>query len=122
MMTQVGSMTANGEIGSRLARLPLVLVLTVGLLLSLLHCTGCGLSFAGSDSAVVAMSTDPGSAPDVPEQLLPCHAGHCLSHVTAQLVTVVLTPVNHALRPPVSGREQFPASVAGLPLFKPPRA
>ena len=46
MMTQVGSMTANGEIGSRLARLRLVLVLTVGLLLSLLHCTGCGLSFA----------------------------------------------------------------------------
>jgi len=121
-MTQFGILAADIDTGRRLCRLSLVLLLTVGLLLSLLHCTGCGPSFAGSDSAVVAMNTDSGSAPDVPEQLLPCHAGHCLSHVTAQLVTVILTPADDALRPPVSGREQFPATVAGLPLFKPPRA
>jgi hypothetical protein len=34
------------EIGRRLSRLPLVLLLTVGLLLSLLHCAGCGSDFA----------------------------------------------------------------------------
>lgn len=120
-MTQA-AVAAKGDIGSRLARLPLVLLLTVGLLLSLLHCTGCGQSFAGSDSAVVAMSTDSDSAPDVPEQLLPCHAGHCLAHVTAPYGIVTLTPLDHAVRLPGSGREQFPASIAGLPLFKPPRA
>ena len=30
------------EIGSRLIRLPVVVLVTIGLLLSLLHCTGSG--------------------------------------------------------------------------------
>ena len=50
-MTQF-DMTANTQIGSRLGRLPFVLLLTVGLLLSLLHCTGCGLAFANTDAAM----------------------------------------------------------------------
>jgi hypothetical protein len=105
-----------------LTRLPLVLLLTVGLLLSLLHCTGCGLSFAESGFDVVAVNTDSGSAQDTPEQLLPCHSGHCLSHATAQQSMTTLTPADHAGRLPASGQEQSPATVAGLPLFKPPRA
>jgi len=108
--------------GNRISRLPFVLLLTVGLLLSLLHCAGCGLAFANADSTAVAMNIDPGSAPDTPEQQLPCHSGHCLSHVTAQHVAVVAMPADRVVRPLAFGREQFPAALAGLPLFKPPRA
>ena len=45
-MTQFGSMTSNQQIGSRLARLPRVVLLMVGLLLSLLHCTDSAFAFA----------------------------------------------------------------------------
>lgn len=37
-MTQFGSMAARRDIGRRLCRLPLVLLVTVSLLFSLLHC------------------------------------------------------------------------------------
>jgi hypothetical protein len=121
-MTQFGSMTSNQQIGSRLGRLPLIVLLTVGLLLSLLHCTDSAFSFTKVDSVVVTMNTEQGSPPDMPEHLSPCHSGHCLSHVTAQPVTATLIPADQAVRLPALGREQFPATIAGLPLFKPPRA
>jgi hypothetical protein len=121
-MTQLADVTAQAELGRRLGRLPFVLLLTVGLLLSLLHCTGCGLAFAKTDAATVITNIDPGSAPDTPEQQLPCHSGHCLSHVAAQAVAVVTLPPDLVLRAPAFGWEQFPAALAGLPLFKPPRA
>jgi len=115
--------TASKEVGrSRLARLPFVLVLTVGLLLSLIHCAGCGPAFAGTGSAVVMTNSDSGYAPDTPEQQLPCHSGHCLSHVAAQAATVVEQPADLIPRTLAFGREQSPAALAGLPLFKPPRA
>jgi hypothetical protein len=110
------------EIGRRLSRLPLVLLLTVGLLLSLLHCAGCGSDFATSDTTTISTNLDRGSVPDTPEQQLPCHSGHCLSHVTAQRLTVAGIPADLVVRLLVFGREQFPAALAGLPLFKPPRA
>jgi hypothetical protein len=121
-MTRSDNMTMQAELGSRLGRLPFVLLLTVGLLLSLLHCTGCGLALAKTDVATVITNIDSGSAPDTPEQQLPCHSGHCLSHVAAQAVAVVTLPADLVLRPPAVGREQFLAALAGLPLFKPPRA
>jgi hypothetical protein len=120
-MTQLGSMTLNQQSGSRLARLPLVVLLMMGLLLSLLHCTDGAFAFAKTDSVVVAMPTEQGSPPDLPEHLSPCHSGHCLSHVTAQPATGAMIPLNQAVRLPASGREQLPATIAGLPLFKPPR-
>jgi hypothetical protein len=70
----------------------------------------------------MTMPTEQGSPPDVPEHLSPCHSGHCLSHVTAQPVTTALIPADQLVRQLISGREQFPAAIAGLPLFKPPRA
>jgi hypothetical protein len=121
-MTQYGSMTSYQHVGSRLGRLPLVVLLTIGLLVSLLHCVDGAFSFAKVDSVVMTIPTGPGSTPDVPEHLSPCHSGHCLSHVTAQPVTVAIVPADHAVRLPASGRAQFPATIAGLPLFKPPRA
>jgi hypothetical protein len=45
-MTQADNVAVQAEIGRRLGRLPFVLLLTVGLLLSLLHCAGCGFDFA----------------------------------------------------------------------------
>jgi hypothetical protein len=122
-MTQPdGSIARMETVGRRIVRLPLVLLLTVGLLMSLIHCAGCGMAFAQANSTTVVSNTDNSSTPDTPEQQLPCHSGHCLSHVTTQSVAMVTTPADLALRAPDLGREQFPASVAGLPLFKPPRA
>jgi hypothetical protein len=121
-MMQVRVTIAEASTGSRLGRLPLVLLLTLGLLLSLIHCTGCDLGFTRTDATVLATNLDQDSAPNIPEQQLLCHSGHCLSHVTAQHVAAVVTPTSLTPRAPSSGKEQSPRSLAGLPLFKPPRA
>jgi hypothetical protein len=104
---------------SRFNRLPFVLLLTFGLLVSLIHCAGCDVVFANT-SAANAVSSNTG-APDAPEQALPCHSGHCLSHVNAQMAAAVSIPADHAPRAPLFFQQQSPAALAGLPLFKPPR-
>jgi hypothetical protein len=121
-MMQVSVTVAGERIGSRLRRLPFVLLLTVGLLVSLIHCAGCDLRFTSPNTTAVAIDLDRGSAPDTPEQQLPCHSGHCLSHVTAQHVAAIVTPVDLVPRAPSFGQEQSPPALTGLPLFKPPRA
>ena len=120
-MTQVETFS-SAAIGSRLIRLPLVLLLAFGLLLSLIHCAGCELNFASAGAPMVTVSDHQGSKPDAPEQALPCHSGHCLSHVAPQLPTAVALPAELLRRPLVLRQEQFPTALAGLPLFKPPRA
>jgi hypothetical protein len=107
-------------IGSRLIRLPLVLLLAFGLLLSLIHCAGCELNFASAGAPMVTVSDHQGS--DAPEQALLCHSGHCLSHVAPQLPTAVALPADLLPRALVLRQEPFPTALAGLPLFKPPRA
>ena len=122
-MTRIdGTITQGAAIGSRITRLPMVLLLALGLLISLIHCAGCGMSFALADNPAVLTDMDHGTAPDAPEQQLPCHSGHCLSHVTVQVVAAVVTPADLVLRTPDFGREQSLATLAGLPPFKPPRA
>jgi hypothetical protein len=122
-MTQIEAYTApSAAIGSRLARLPLVLLLMSGLLLSLIHCAGCELNFSSRDALAVTMSHDQGSAPDTPEHMLPCHSGHCLSHVAAQQASAVALPGDLHPRALIVRQERFPLALAGLPLFKPPRA
>jgi hypothetical protein len=121
-MMQVDHTVARSEIGNRLGRLPFVLLLTVGLLLSLIHCAGCGPGLANLNGPTVAVNLDQGSTPDTPEQQLPCHSGHCLSHLTARQVATVATPADPIPRAPAFGQEQSPPALAGLPLFKPPRA
>jgi hypothetical protein len=113
---------AGASIGSRLDRLPLVLLLMVGLLISLIHCASCDLAFTGTDASTVAMKINHGSAPNVPEQQLPCHSGHCLSHVTTQHIAAVAFPADMIPRAPSFGQQPSPATLAGLLLFKPPRA
>jgi hypothetical protein len=106
----------------RQRRLSLVLMLTIGLLVSLIHCGTCDLAFAGSNTTTVAASLDGSGVPDIPEQQLPVHSGHCLSHITAQTIAAVQFPINVSHQIPPLGRAQTLASIAGLPLFKPPRA
>jgi hypothetical protein len=119
-MTHFDNMASKEEPGRRLGRLPLVVLVTVSLLFSLLHCATCELAFANADSATVVMSIDQNSTPDTPEHLLPCH--HCLSHVTAQLVNASTDLADLIPLAPSYLREQFRASPSGLPPFKPPRA
>jgi len=122
-MTQASRTQAWVEpVGRRMARLPLVLLLTVGLLISLIHCASCGIDIAQADSATVLSNLDYSAGPDTPEQQLPCHSGHCLSHVTVQAITMVAMPADLVLQALDFWSEQFPASIAGLSLFKPPRA
>jgi hypothetical protein len=109
--------------GRRLDRLPFVLLLVVGLLSSMIHCAGGEFTFTKTDGISWAGNlSDEGNAPETPEQQLPCHSGHCLSHVTAARLEAVVTPADLVPRAPSFGQEQSPAAVAGLPLFKPPRA
>jgi hypothetical protein len=113
--------TPGAAFGSRLARLPLVLLLTVGMLLSLIHCAGDALNIA-SAPATLALSQDQGSLPDPHQQQLPCHSGHCLSHLTTQPAPTVALPSDAVPPARIFRQERFPATLAGLPLFKPPRA
>jgi len=107
--------------GRRWQRLPFVLALTLGLLLSLIHCAGDGFALAADGPAAVTMNHG-GAAPELPDQMLPAHSGHCLSHVTAQPMTLIGSPADLPRRAPGFARTEAPASLAGLPLFKPPRA
>jgi hypothetical protein len=121
-MMQVTVTMSEATTGSRLRRLPFVVLLTVGLLVSLIHCAGCDLGVSSTNTTALATNVDWGPAPDTPEQQLPCHSGHCLSHVTVQLVAAVVTTADLIPRAPMFGQEQFLAALAGLPPFKPPRA
>lgn len=105
-----------------MSRLPLVLLLTVGLLISLLHCASCAGDLFTTTNTTIVANLDNAPAPDTPEQALPCHSGHCLSHITAQRLAAVLLPANPAPRAPLFFDAQSPTALAGLPLFKPPRA
>ena len=107
---------------SRLARWPLVLMLAIGLLISLMHCAGCGLAFAGDQMSPIAATTDSGSTTDAPDQQLPAHAGHCLSHVAQQSIAVITLPADLATQALMPAEPTLPRSLAGLPPFKPPRA
>lgn len=108
--------------GGRRRRLSLVLALMLGLVASLIHCGSCDLAFAGSPSTVVAMDHDGAAPPDAPDNKMPVHCGHCLNHVTGQPTFVVQLPADIGHHTPPLGVEQTLASLAGLPLFKPPRA
>ena len=119
---QIGAGQGNG----RQRRLSLVAALVYGLLASLFHCTSefsaVDLGIAGPDATVVAMDFDGAVPPDSPDHTLPAHCGHCLSHVTAQPAFAVQLPADADHQAPPAGRAQILASLAGLPLFKPPRA
>lgn len=110
------------ESGNRWPRLPLVLMLTVGLLLSLLHCACCDLPFANDGPTIIVSIPAPETSPDLPEQRLPPHCGQCLSHITTPRTASAVRPAD-AIRIAPSLEHVRPLSgLAGLPLFRPPRA
>lgn len=120
-MTQEPSYST--DYAGRRRKLPLVATLVLGLLLSLFHCANCDIAFADTGSATIVADLDTTASHDGPaEQQLPAHSGHCLSHVAAQPSAVTLIPADLVHRAFAIGCEQSPASLAGLPLFKPPRA
>ena len=116
----ISAVIGAGQGGRR--RLSLVLALMLGLLASLIHCANCEPALAGSNTTVIAMDFDGTTPPDAPHHKLPMHCGHCLSHVTGQTTFVVQIPADVSHHAPPLGLEQTLASLAGLPLFKPPRA
>lgn len=122
----IGSLQHNASLGSgrtgRRPRLSLVLALLLGMLASLFHCGNHDLAFADSSTTVIAMDLDGSTPPDTADQKMPAHCGHCLSHVTGQPAFAVSFPTDISHQAPRVGREQTPPSLAGLPLFKPPRA
>lgn len=119
-MINAGNIMAdNAGLWSHLRRMPFVVMLTLGLMLSMIHCAGCGMAFAGTHD--VTISHGSGDAPDVPDQQLPSHSGHCLSHVTAQVPATVNSPADINPQTLVIAGDPIPAASDGLPLFKPPR-
>lgn len=121
-MTSGADMSATisaGQSGRR-RRLSLVLALMLGLLASLIHCANCEPALATSNTAIVAMDFD-GTPLDAQDHETPVHCGHCLSHVTGQAIFVVQVPADVSHHAPPPGHEQTLTSLAGLPLFKPPR-
>jgi hypothetical protein len=116
------SRSAHKEIGNRWVRLPLVLMLTIGLLLSLIHCAGCDLPFTSDGPAIVVAIPDQGTSPDLPEQQLPPHCGQCLSHITTPRVASAVWPADAMTAAPSFEHVRPLSGLAGLPLFRPPRA
>jgi hypothetical protein len=116
------SKSAHEKFGIRWVRLPLILMLTIGLMLSLIHCACCDLPFTNDGPAIVVAIPDQGTSSDLPEQQLPPHCGNCLSHITTPRIASAVWPAD-AMPAALSFEQVRPLSgLAGLPLFKPPRA
>lgn len=104
----------------RKRRLPIVVLMLLGMLVSLFHCAGDSAAFAHGKDVTVSM-TDTGVDSDH-DNMLPAHNGHCLSHLTEHTPVTVTLPADLIVSAPVLARPSVPPSLAGLPLFKPPRA
>ncbi len=121
-MVRNGRNVARLKWGGRLSRLPLVLLLAVGMLFSLMHCAECGPQFIDAGGVPVATSNiDHTRAPDHPAGPALCHSGHCLSHVTAVPTAVIIDTATVIPFTPRDGKTQVLISFADLGLFKPPR-
>lgn len=105
----------------QVARLLAVIVLTAGLLVSMLQCATCGFEIVAGGDTILMASNDGGSSPDKPDRLLPCHGGHCLSHV-AQPAFVVASQAHFPPGVHDVHQERLPMPLASLQFFKPPRA
>jgi|1186.fasta_scaffold164565_3 hypothetical protein len=121
-MTVAPSIPAHQDNGNRTARLPLVLMLVFGMMLSLIHCAGCDLHYSNDGPAIVVAMQDHGTDSDLPEQQLPPHCGPCLSHIATHRITTTVWPTDAIPVAPFFEHAQAVSGLSGLPLFKPPRA
>jgi hypothetical protein len=107
----------------RLRRLPLVVLLTIGMFFALLHCAECGSAFAAVGNTTVAVADiHHGASPEKSPASLVCHSGHCLSHAAAASAYFVAQAVDAIPDAPHYGDAQVLTSFLGLALFKPPRS
>jgi hypothetical protein len=102
-------------------RLPVVLALTLGLLMSLVQSIDCCTVFASDYSAVAMLSTDGGSSQSGADQPMPVHSCHCLCHIATPATAGLTSPAELPLRSPAFAGDTSPPSLAGLPLDEPPR-
>jgi hypothetical protein len=65
-MTVAPSRPAHQDNGNRTARLPLVLMLVFGMMLSLIHCAGCDLHYSNDGPAIVVAMQATGRIPIFP--------------------------------------------------------
>jgi hypothetical protein len=121
MTTATTIRSGNAGLSARLRRMPFVLALMLGLVMSLFQSLDCCAGVAGSDinAGITSIATDSSTAPD---HQMPAHACHCLCHITAQTAATMSLPADLPARAPIFARQQNPVALAGLPLFKPPRA
>ncbi|MET0967977.1 MAG: ferrichrome ABC transporter substrate-binding protein [Tardiphaga sp.] len=102
--------------------MPFVLALMLGLVMSLVQSFDCCAAFADTGTSLASMNANGDASPDGPDRQMPAHACHCLCHIAAQTAATLSLPADIASRAPIFARQQSPVSLAGLPLFKPPRA
>lgn len=112
----------NAGLAARLRRLPFVLAVMLGLVMSLVQSLDCCAALAGNGTGVAAITASGDTSPDGPDHQMPAHACHCLCHITTQTAATLSLPADLPARAPIFARQQNPVALAGLPLFKPPRA
>jgi hypothetical protein len=103
-------------------RLALIACLTLSLLGSMLHCAASDDTFAAGGAVAVAQGPQHGTAPDSTDRALSCHSGHCLSHTIPDTAEPRIATAVALTEAPQFAQETPAAPVAGLRLFKPPRA
>jgi hypothetical protein len=110
---------------ARRARLALIACLTLSLLGSMLHCAASDDTFAAGGAipgVAVAQGLQHGTAPDSTDRALSCHSGHCLSHTIPNTAEPRIATAVALTEAPQFAQETPAAPIAGLRLFKPPRA
>jgi len=103
----------------------LIACLTLSLFGSMLHCAASDDAFAADravSGAAIAQGTQHGSAPDSTDRALSCHSGHCLSHTIPDTAEPRIATAVALTEAPQFAQETPAAPIAGLRLFKPPRA
>jgi hypothetical protein len=110
-------------LAARQMRLMLIACLTLSLLGSMLHCAAIDDPFAaGGTVSGVAIAQGTQHDTDSTDHALSCHSGHCLSHTIPDTAEPRIATTVALTEAPQFAQETPAAPVAGLRLFKPPRA
>jgi hypothetical protein len=99
-------------------RLALIACLTLSLLGSMLHCAKYDDTIVLSTMFAQTLQHDTAPA----DQALPCHSGHCLSHIIPDTAEPRIAMAAFLMEAPQFAQDRATTAIAGLPLFKPPRA
>jgi len=106
-------------------RVPMSVIAALAVLVSLLHyhCAVAGeLNSTQITAAATALYTPPADNSDHQSPAQSGHCVHCLCHAGFQFVALDSIPIQFSDTAYLLMASRAPGSVAGLPLFKPPRA